>query len=362
MKILIVSGSFYPVNAPRAFRTTELAKELKRQGHEVTVLFPHKGYNYETLEKSLGIKLKNISLNWKTLLLFKGNIGHRLNMILSRLLIMAFDYPQIEYLFRLPKLLKSESDYDLLISIAVPHPIHWGVSKALKQNSKLAKKWVADCGDPYMLARTDSFNKWFYFKWIEKSWCKRADFITIPIEEGKNGYFPEFHSKIRVIPQGFNFDLVDETQFSPNLVPTFGFAGRFIPGRRDPRPFLDLLLELGVDFRFHIYTIQEDLVKPYQLKLGERLIIHSFIPRDELIETMKSYDFLLNLENGTTTQSPSKLIDYALTKRPILSIDSQNMDQDKLKNFLKGDYSAQLIIENIDRYNIVNVANSFLNL
>lgn len=362
MKILIVSGSFYPVNAPRAFRTTELAKELKRQGHDVTVFFPHKQYNYDSLEKSLGIRLKNISLSWKTLLLFKGNIGHRLNMILSRFLIMAFDYPQIEYLFRLPKLLKSETGYDLLISIAVPHPVHWGVNKALKQNPALTKKWIADCGDPYMLARTDSFNKWFYFKWVEQSWCRRADFITIPIEEGKNGYYSQFHSKIRVIPQGFNFEEVDGSVFTPNAVPTFGFAGRFIPGRRDPRPFMELLIKLGVDFRFHIYTIQEDLVKPYQHRLGEKLIIHPFIPRDQLIETMKTYDFLLNLENGTSTQSPSKLIDYALTKRPILSLNSQDIDAVKLQNFLKSDYTDQLIIENLEQYNIKNVVSKFVSL
>lgn len=32
MNILIVSGSFYPQNTPRSFRTTELAKEFGRLG------------------------------------------------------------------------------------------------------------------------------------------------------------------------------------------------------------------------------------------------------------------------------------------------------------------------------------------
>ena len=34
-------------------------------------------------------------------------------------------------------------------------------------------------------------------------------------------------------------------------------------------------------------------------------------------------DFLLDLENGASVPTPSKLIDYALTLRPILSVDSQ---------------------------------------
>lgn len=37
-KILIISRSFYPMNSPRSFRTTELAKEFARQGHEVRAL------------------------------------------------------------------------------------------------------------------------------------------------------------------------------------------------------------------------------------------------------------------------------------------------------------------------------------
>ena len=38
MKILIVSGFFYPQNTPRAFRTTELAKEFARLGHDVVYI------------------------------------------------------------------------------------------------------------------------------------------------------------------------------------------------------------------------------------------------------------------------------------------------------------------------------------
>ena len=39
-KILIISKFFYPANTPRSFRTTELAIELAKQGHDVTVLTP----------------------------------------------------------------------------------------------------------------------------------------------------------------------------------------------------------------------------------------------------------------------------------------------------------------------------------
>ena len=75
-KILIVSRSFYPENSPRSFRTTELAKEFARQGHDVTVFTPsvkeHREFEQEhgVLIKDLGhpkwrsIDLKGSGLNF----------------------------------------------------------------------------------------------------------------------------------------------------------------------------------------------------------------------------------------------------------------------------------------------------------
>ena len=39
-RILIISSAFYPFNSPRSFRTTELAKEFARRGHQVKVITP----------------------------------------------------------------------------------------------------------------------------------------------------------------------------------------------------------------------------------------------------------------------------------------------------------------------------------
>ena len=40
--ILIVSNACYPELSPRAFRTTELVRELVRRGHRVTLLLPNR--------------------------------------------------------------------------------------------------------------------------------------------------------------------------------------------------------------------------------------------------------------------------------------------------------------------------------
>lgn len=366
MKILIVSGYFYPDITPRAFRTTELAKELSKQGHEVTVFAPLKGNDFSEITSNYPIRLENIPLHWKSVNLTGSTIKNLSTRAINRLSSLLVEYPTCEFTRIIPKLLRNEigNKYDLLISIAQPHAVHWGVNKAMKENPNLAKTWVADCGDPYMGCKTDTFKKPFYFKYVEKAFCRRCDYIAVPIAGAIPSYYPEFKDKIKVIPQGFNFSEFDNTENTKpsNKFPTFVFAGSIIPGIRDPRPLLDWLSKRQEQFRFHIFTNRKDLVEGYVQSMNGRFIIHGFVPRPELLEFMKGCDFLLNLENGTSVQAPSKLIDYALCKRPILSVDSNNLDTAKIEEFLRGDYHQQLADIDISAYDIRNVARKFLDL
>jgi hypothetical protein len=73
-------------------------------------------------------------------------------------------------------------------------------------------------------------------------------------------------------------------------------------------------------------------------------------------------DFLVNFENGTLVQTPSKLIDYALCSRPILSISSNNVNCQIINQFLNYNFSQSLVIDDIEKYNIENVARQFEDL
>ncbi len=362
-KILILSATFYPANSPRSFRTTELAKEFARQGHEVVVYIPHNGFDYSAFLQEHPIQLKHLGkLSYKPIKLKGKKMEMLLRRGVKRALGLLFEFPSIELMFKVSRHLKEESGYDMLISIAVPYPIHWGIARIRSGRNRIAKTWVADCGDPYMGEATDSFRKLFYFKYVEKWFFRKTDFISVPFEGARSAYYPEFQEKIRIIPQGFRLDELAIPEYKKKEgCPVFAYAGSFIPGRRDPGPLLDCLLKNKAEFRFIVYTSQSGMLVPFKKKLGEKLIIRDYVSRDDLLLVLAGMDFLINFDNNTHTQLPSKLIDYAITGRPIFNI-SSDTDLSIIMEFLKGDYSRKMDLPPSSDYDIRTVVKKFAQL
>ena len=82
-----------------------------------------------------------------------------------------------------------------------------------------------------------------------------------------------------------------------------------------------------------------------------------------MIKEIKYMDFLVNLENiNLPGQLPSKLIDYAISNRPILSINPLNFKPENFVEFLNGNYQNRLIINNLENYRIEEVTSKFIDL
>jgi hypothetical protein len=357
-KILIVSRAFYPIIAPRAFRATELAKEFARQGHEVVALIHMNSYDYSEFSKKYNIRIRDfVKGKWFDIPKKNG----RFFSLLKGCLKYFFIFPDIQLVNLIRKALLKENGYDLLISVAIPYPVHWGVAMAIKKNSNLTKIWVADCGDPFMGNKEQKIQYPFYFKLVEKWFCNKPNFIAVPIKAAINAYPKGCRKKIRIIPQGFRFEKKNNVIVN-NEIPTFAYAGTLKKNIRDPRNFLDFLINQRIDFKFVVHTRDVSFFLPYISKLRQKMEIHDYIPREKLLEKMKRMDFLVNFENREKIQRPSKLIDYALTHRPILNINSTNTDWKVAKEFLNGNYHNSLKIQNLSQFKIQNVSKQFLYL
>jgi hypothetical protein len=362
-KILIISHVIYPAQYPRAYRTTELAKELARQGHDVTVYAVLGNHNYTNFELEHRLKVRNFGKMIFVRLDSDGKFRKNIVVqIINRLLSRFLEFPDIEFMFRIPKIIKHEYNIDLLISIAIPFPIHWGcaLSKSISRQS-FPKTWLADCGDPFMLNQID--HHFFYFKYLEKWFCRKTNHLIVPSENIIPFYYPEFRNKIKVIPQGFKFENIEYSkEYIQNPIPTFAYAGIFYKNKRDPSLFLDYLCSLKIDFKFIIFTASDELIQTYYERLNKKIEVKPYLERKQLLFELCKMDFLLYIENLNSYGSPSKLIDYAIVKRPILSIPADSLPKDTINEFFKGNYQHQLTIRNVDQYNIVNVAKQFIEL
>ena len=366
MKILVLSQHIFPMQTPRAHRTTELIKELALQGHNVTVYAVLGKYNYTEFEKQTKIKVKTIPIQLQKIPYSSDGNGKRafIDKVLGKVLGKVLEFPNIEFMFNIPNIIKYETNVDMLISIADPHHIHWGCAKAkLKYPEKFPKLWVADCGDPFMANIKNKYHYHYYSKY-EKLFCTFCDFVTVPVPEAIDAYYPEFRDKIKVIPQGFRFELPIATENEKiNEIPTFIYAGIFYKDIRSPKKLFDYLSKLNFDFKFIVYTKYTDLIIPYAEFFGKKLEIRKPIDRDSLLEILKHADFLVNIENDNSpSQIPSKLIDYAIAGRPILSINNANFNSKIINEFLNGIYVSRYIVKNIEQYHIANVAKKFISL
>jgi len=389
MKIAIATYHFYPENTPRAFRAFELAKEFSRQGHQVVVYTAEYDFNYVPVEKKFGISIRKVkpgfllntkaekytgagrnSLDIKSKNFIFGNICKR--MLKKAMVYVYAESIKTEYFFTLFRALrKDKGKYDLLISNALPFSVHLGCCLALRTNKNLAKVKTAEYGDPFSLSNYRWEGKYLIRKvwmYLERIALKKFDFITTPNRDAAKLFelFKE-KSKIKVIPQGYDFSKIKTAVYKKNDICTFAYAGIFYETIRNPKNLFDFLSGVNLNFRFLIYTKKTNweslsCIIPYLKRLNEKLVICDYLEREKLIYELSKCDFLININNATTYQTPSKIIDYALAGRPFFSCSQNHLDEKRLLNFLDGIYDTSNCNINLEDFDIKNVAASFIEL
>ena len=368
MKIHIITGHFYPQLHPRAFRANELALEFARRGYDVTVTncWTIDNFDYNQYALDYNIKIRNLNFfitkdnNIKGA--FSGNNKFSCfakflkdYLLAGRTLINAR---------KLSQLINIEKDTDLVISLATPFTSILGLSYYIQ---KKGKKFVAigDSGDPFYGSKQSPKAPWFYY--IEKMAYKKLDYLTIPTANAIPIYSKVIDvNKIKIIPQGFNMDnvLLNKEEILPCPI-KFAYAGVFYWDIRNPQFLFEYLNNLDVNFEFYLYQREQDdklisLIDSLP-NLKNKIFIKYSIPRNELLYALSKVHFLINIENQSNTQIPSKLIDYAITERPIFSCKSANFSPLIFDEFLKGNYEHRMVIDKND-YNIKFLVDKFLAL
>ncbi|WP_027128911.1 hypothetical protein [Fusobacterium perfoetens] len=377
-KILIVSYYFYEENTPRSHRAFELARELAKK-YEVEVVTSKKNVP-EIFFEQYGIKIiylekgfllnKNVnSLNNIKKIQREKSLKSKIIKKIKNIYNYLFLDRQIEFSYFVYKYLKNVKDNKkAIISIAFPFSSHLGSYLGIRKNKKLTDNLILEYGDPFYYNKT--LNIAYYFKIIEALILKKLKYIVLPIENAKEAFKKyKVENKIKIIPQGFDLSEYKLEEYKRNKVPTFIYAGVFYEKIRNPLNILKLLNTIDKDYKFIIFS---DIVTIEKMKSGKSILeeikkskgkieIRPLIPRKECIIEMSKVDFLLNISNVNLEQSPSKLIDYGIAKRPILSFNQNNFNKEIFIEFLNGNYKNQEIID-LEKYDIKTIGKQYKKL
>jgi hypothetical protein len=366
-KILITSFRYKPEIAPRAFRTFELAEEFARRGYQVHLYIPDTATSTSdniNITKHFVKSCREFERGEREIEIIRRSGFNQIRRVAGQILrYLTGDRIGMVYGYYLQKeLTRSNHEvYDLIISIGLPFYVHLATALFIRETKQRCIR-IADYGDPFYF--NPVHRKVFFLKYIEKWAMNYFDYISIPTKKSI-GYYLHLkdEEKIKIVPQGFNLSGISISEYSVNPLPTFLYAGIFYKSIRDPDYLFSFLVSLKMDFRFIIYTRTSDeffqrVFEKYKDKLGERIILRDSIPREALIKEMSKMDFLINVGNDNSNQVPSKVIDYAISQRPILSFNRSTFDKKVFHDFLHGKYDNKMVI-NAEDYDIKRVVEQF---
>lgn len=370
MEIKILTGCYYPQVHPRAFRAKELAEEFTRRGHHVEIINTTTidGFDYEKYEKDTGISIYNIGINrtnidnsiQKETKFTQSFVGHTIRGLAQYLLHGSF-FKQAKII--IPILDQRLEGSDMVMALSTPFVCLYSLSKYVEKHGKHFVT-IADSGDPFYYSKQSK--KAIWFKYIERKVYKSFDYLAIPTKTAIPLYSPLIpEEKIKIIPQGFNMRNLNLYKGELEQPVKFAYAGVFYWDIRNPEFLFAYLNECKMDYEFHIFMRYEDalvegLLNKYP-NVRQHVIMKFALPHDDLLYELSKMHFLVNIENISNTQMPSKLIDYGISGRPIFSCKKDGFSENKFNQFLLGDFSGKYEVD-VDQYNIERIVDNFLKL
>lgn len=357
-KLLMISYSYPPSNAPAAQRAYFFAKYLTEWNKVVITAEKYDSSlgssNWaEQLDDTMILRTKNIDMSFyrkaKDEKAFgqsaegerksnssKRSIKSRIVLFLRSLIISdkAFAWRPSAY-GQAIELINRDSSIKCIFSSS---PLFSNHLITAKLKRKAGMYWIADFRDFHYLNVIEN-NGRFIRRFINKLWeqriMKESDRIVFISESMKQEYvkrYPAIADKARVIHNGF-----DPEEYSPREEPlpkrpiTIFYAGSFYGGDRDPLPLfmaLDNLIEQGVitenDIEVRIAgNIDNQLLdRINRFRSSSSLKLYGKIDRKKVLQLMQESHFLWLIMGKTVAHTagyPVKFFEYLASRRPILA-------------------------------------------
>jgi glycosyltransferase involved in cell wall biosynthesis len=356
-KVLIVSFQYWPALNARAFRWTALAEDWARKGRDVHVVCARLP-DRPAFEAVNGVKLHRVGNVWIERLRGAGlpiaesgttakrNVIRRVTTAAARAIWHGIYWPDTSCTWyfaarsKARQLLSAVSP-DAVVSVS-PAFTAVAVGRSLARHKPRGFHWLIDLGDPFSFAEEAPPNNLRLYRRLnvrfERSCFSAADSVSVTTSATRDRYaalFPESAQKMAVIPPlvalpeaggGVEGGRADRHRLA--------FLGRLYPAIRRPDFLLAMFSALaegpgGERYELHFYGETWECqasFAAYGHMIGRNLFLHGPVPRDRAASAMRSADVLVNLGNDTRYQLPSKIVEYAMTGRPILNLAPRSDD------------------------------------
>lgn len=370
-KVIVVSYLYWPALNARAFRWTALAESWAREGCEVHVVCartpgrpPFESVNGVQVHRVGSASIERLRASTTPepgpRAAPRGGRIRRTAMAAVRSVWHAIYWPDTSCLWFFAARKKAVEliaalDPDALVSVS-PTFTAVAVGRSVARRGPRRLRWLIDLGDPFSFADEAPQNNFRLYRELnirfERGCFVEADAVSVTTPETRDRYAALFHEsarKIAVIPPLVALpDTVAEPAQRPErrrLV----FLGRLYPSIRRPDFLLALfaaLVDSGAVERceLHFYGDTwecEASFAPYRHRLGRDIHLHGPVPREQAVSAMRSADVLVNIGNDTPYHLPSKIVEYAITGKPILNLAAHA--DDSSARFLAG-YPSQLTL------------------
>ena len=367
MNLLIVTYKYAPAVDPRAFRWAAIAENWAAKGHVVDVVCAWES-GLQKEEARNGVRVHRVGGPIDQILRDKfsrrprdrqvegkdekiaGNsdsTSNRRDTVFSSLYrcvnqaLEKVAWPDHAWSWYFPAWRKAYDllrggDHNGMISVSFPFSGHM---VGYRLNSKLPNlPWIVDIGDPFSFFHDKPVNNIVLFERMNRSWegkvLDKADTVTVTSDATKHEYlnrFPACSGKIRVIPPLFSIPTRNGDEngsVSGNQAIRLVYAGTLYKAIRNPGYLLGIFsgliqTDLGNRIELHFYgNINDcgDIFMPYKEWLGKRIFLHGKVERRIVYRAMQGANLLVNIGNTTSYQLPSKVVEYASTRKPVLNI------------------------------------------
>jgi len=289
-RILIISYAFDEPNLVGSFRCTYWAKQLAIMGEKVMVITASSRPHID--EKNL--EILEILDKKKSRFPFIADQGYGWMKSISSILFQEF---------------RPEAFSTIIISGGPFLQMLWSRKLKKRFNTKL----ILDFRDPFALNPrfSDSFLKKLAKSFLERQMCRFADeVITVNKFTGDLLACPK--EKIHIIENGFNEEVINSVSTGDTIKGRIVHAGK-VGIDRDPLPFINAVQAIGSVSFEHFGNKIENAPK------SEQIILHDFVPYEEVLEAISKAEIGLVLTGGDPFVSTTKIFDYiGLNKKVII--------------------------------------------